>query len=313
MSIKITNEMFIEKARKIHFDEYIYDLCDYKSAMLKVKIICKKHGIFTITPNSHISTSKSGCRLCGIEKTAYKKKEARFLNLINEMKEAHNGLYDYSCVTSDIYKGMKTKIPVVCKKHGVFNVTPLKHMSMLTGCKKCTNESYYIKDFIERSTIIHKRYDYDYTNTVYLGMYNDLIINCKKHGHFTIKAKYFLDKGRGCKKCTIKDNNKSIKEIAWLDSYNIKEPLRNVMINFNGKLYNVDGVNYDDKIVYEFYGDFFHGNPDKYKNDEINPLLKETYGSLYSKTIERERLIEECGYTIIKIWESEFDKLKKSK
>jgi len=311
MSIKITNEMFIEKARKIHLNEYIYDLCDYKSATEKVKIICKKHGIFTITPNSHISTSKSGCRLCGIEKTASKKKDIRFLDLINDMKESHNGLYDYSLVTSNIYKGMKSKIPVVCKKHGVFNITPVKHISMLRGCKKCANESYYINNFIERSTIIHKRYDYDYTNTVYLGMDKNLIINCKKHGDFTIKARYFLNKGRGCKQCTIKDNNKSLKEMDWLDSHNIKESSRNVMIDFNGKLYNVDGVNYEDKIIYEFYGDFFHGNPNKYKNDEINPLLKETYGSLYSKTIDRERWIEECGYIIIRIWESEFNQLKK--
>jgi hypothetical protein len=310
MSIKITNEIFIEKAKKIHSDEYIYDLCNYKSAKEKVKIICRNHGIFLITPNSHISSSKSGCRLCGIEKTKNKKKEKRFLGLIEDMKKIHKDLYDYSLISRDIYKGMKRKVPVICKKHGVFKITPVKHISMLQGCKKCANESYYIKDFIERANRIHIRYEYDYTNTVYLGMDKELVINCKKHGDFSVLARYFLDKGRGCKKCKISDNNKSVKESNWLDLYQIKESYRNVMINFKGRYYNVDGIDWENNIVYEFYGDFFHGNPNKYKKDDINPLLKETYGSLYSKTIEREKYIEKCGYTIIKIWESEFNNLK---
>ena len=63
------------------------------------------------------------------------------------------------------------------------------------------------------------------------------------------------------------------------------------------------------KIIYEFYGDFFHGNPDVHNKDDINPLLKETYGSLYNKTINKEKIILNSGYKLKTIWESEYKKI----
>lgn len=310
MPIKITNEEFINRAKKIHGDLYSYDLCFYENAKIKVKIICKKHGIFEITPNSHISICRSGCYNCGLEKTASKKRKNRFQNLVYEMTNVHEGMYDYSLITIDNYLGMNYKIPVICKKHGIFYVKPRKHIDSKSGCRCCANESFYIDDFMDRAKKIHIFYDYDYTDTVYRGMDSNLSIVCKKHGPFNIRARYFLHKGKGCKKCRLSDNNKSIKEIEWLNSIGIATKFRNILFNFSGKYYNVDGIDLDKKIVYEFYGDFFHGNPDVYNQNDINPLLKETYGSLYDKTINREKWIENSGYTIVKVWESDFDKNK---
>lgn len=41
-----TKEQFIEDANKIHDKKYDYSLSDYKNCKKKVKIVCKKHGIF---------------------------------------------------------------------------------------------------------------------------------------------------------------------------------------------------------------------------------------------------------------------------
>ena len=60
------NKRVIDKFIKKHGDRYIYDLVDYKNAITKVSIICKKHGLFKITPNSHLNGS--GCYECGREK-----------------------------------------------------------------------------------------------------------------------------------------------------------------------------------------------------------------------------------------------------
>lgn len=54
MSRVITTEDFIKKARSIHGDRYDYSKTIYKSIKDKCIIICKEHGEFCITPESHL-------------------------------------------------------------------------------------------------------------------------------------------------------------------------------------------------------------------------------------------------------------------
>lgn len=49
-----TTESFIEKAKKIHGDRFDYSLVSYKNSSTYISLICKKHGVFKITPNSHL-------------------------------------------------------------------------------------------------------------------------------------------------------------------------------------------------------------------------------------------------------------------
>lgn len=56
--------MFIEKSNKIHNSKYVYDKVEYKRWDIKVDIICKIHGVFRQTPNSHLSGA--GCPSCGV-------------------------------------------------------------------------------------------------------------------------------------------------------------------------------------------------------------------------------------------------------
>ena len=50
----------------IHDFRYDYSLVDYKNCMEKVKIVCKKHGIFEQTPNKHLVGH--GCSKCNQSK-----------------------------------------------------------------------------------------------------------------------------------------------------------------------------------------------------------------------------------------------------
>jgi hypothetical protein len=61
---KDTTENFIEKAKKIHKNRYDYSVTNYgNSAHDKVKINCRIHGEFLISPNSHLS-KKANCKKC---------------------------------------------------------------------------------------------------------------------------------------------------------------------------------------------------------------------------------------------------------
>ncbi|XP_045211635.2 uncharacterized protein LOC123563108 [Mercenaria mercenaria] len=74
--------------------------------------------------------------------------------------------------------------------------------------------------------------------------------------------------------------------------------------------YMVDGY-YEtiggEKVVLEFHGDFWHGNPTKYSNSTVNPVRKLTMGELYQRTLDKKKYLGENGYTYVSIWESEFD------
>jgi hypothetical protein len=76
--------------------------------------------------------------------------------------------------------------------------------------------------------------------------------------------------------------------------------------------YKVDGyfeTKEGEKIVLEFHGDFWHGNPDMFSADTINPVNQTTMGELYQRTMKKKKFIEEQGYTYRLMWESEFDRL----
>ena len=131
--------------------------------------------------------------------------------------------------------------------------------------------------------------DYKYTN-------KKVIIICKKHGEFVQTPLVHLS-GSGCPRCGIKFG---IKENKWLDSLDVK--YRQIRI---GK-YVVDGYDPIENTIYEFNGDFWHGNPTKYNSNEINSVLKITFGELYNRTMNRENELKILGYNIISIWESDF-------
>jgi hypothetical protein len=54
---------FINKVKKVHGDKYDYSLVNYINSSIKVKIICKLHGIFEQLPNNHLSAG-NGCPKC---------------------------------------------------------------------------------------------------------------------------------------------------------------------------------------------------------------------------------------------------------
>ena len=75
--------------------------------------------------------------------------------------------------------------------------------------------------------------------------------------------------------------------------------------------YRVDG-NYEtecgEKVVLEFHGDFWHGNPMKFSRSTVNPVNQMTMGEVFDKTLEKRRFLESQGYTYRFIWESDFDR-----
>ena len=76
------------------------------------------------------------------------------------------------------------------------------------------------------------------------------------------------------------------------------------MFMSNGRKFKVDAL--VNGVIYEFYGDYWHGNPNKYNKDDVNKSNNFTFGELHTRTIQREKYLEDLGYKIVSVWESEF-------
>ena len=63
---KLTTEEFIKQSKTVHDNKYDYSLSIYKGCNIKVKIICKEHGLFEQTPSKHINNQ--GCPVCNESK-----------------------------------------------------------------------------------------------------------------------------------------------------------------------------------------------------------------------------------------------------
>lgn len=60
---KKTTDEFVKDAKKIYGDRYDYSKVIYNGNKTKVCIVCREHGDFHQTPDSHLRGR--GCPLCG--------------------------------------------------------------------------------------------------------------------------------------------------------------------------------------------------------------------------------------------------------
>ena len=159
-----------------------------------------------------------------------------------------------------------------------------------------------IDDFILKAKQVHKnKYDYSISN---LDNFNGKVqIICPKHGIFEQRCKDHLA-GRGCPRCNLVISKR---EVYWLDILEIPNEYRHKTLIIDDKRYNVDAYDPNTRTIYEFYGDYWHGNPKLYESSKLNPSVNKTFGDLYKSTMKRENELKSLGFNLNVIWEFDFD------
>jgi hypothetical protein len=310
----LNSSIFIERANKIWSNEYDYSKTVYSSSLVKIIVICKKHGEFKQLPWNHL---KYGCAKCGreINKRNIILKEECKRNFISKACLVHNSSYEYS---KSIYVTSILKLTVTCKIHGDFMISPNNHLRG-KGCNLCANKKRIAgvtKRFNDYCVKFKEKHGdtYDYSSVEWYNASLPITVICKKHGEFKITP-YNHQKGTGCQKCS---NNYSSISLDWLlfmqVSYNIEiQHAKN-----NGEFiipttrYKADGYCETINTIFEFYGDFWHGNPNIYDMEKINPITGISFQKLYDKTIEKSNFIKKSGYKLVEIWENDWRKFIKS-
>jgi len=109
--------------------------------------------------------------------------------------------------------------------------------------------------------------------------------------------------GTSCPYCSY--GNVSTVSQQWLDSIESNSIIREHYFSELG--YRVDGFDPSTNTVYEFFGDFWHGNPEVFDPDQVNPVNKKKFGKLYKETMYRLRCLEDNGFNVVYIWENDFN------
>jgi len=212
---KVLTEDVINKFKKIHKDEFDYSLVNYVNQKTKLKIICKKHGLFEQLYYNHLSGSK--CPICVGNNIKRDNKTfiSEAIGIYGENK------FDYGLV--DYINNIKP-IKIKCNEcNNIFNITPYNFLKGC-GCKMCNRKKLSdsrvrsVDEIKKIANTVHNNI-YDYPLLVSVNNRKKVKIVCHKHGVFE-QTLYIHLKGHGCPLCNISKGEFKIKQ--WLDDKKIK-------------------------------------------------------------------------------------------
>lgn len=124
------------------------------------------------------------------------------MTFVKKATKVHGNKYEYS---KSVYINSKTKVEIICKKHGSFMQLPTTHLSG-ANCPKCNKEDRRLKltktteEFIKEANKIHNNV-YDYTLVEYVNARTKVDIICKLHGKFSQAPNVHTSMKHGCPEC----------------------------------------------------------------------------------------------------------------
>jgi hypothetical protein len=288
----------LQELKTLYNDKYDYSKFEFVHVGVPSIIICPDHGEFVKAISAH-KDQEAGCPRC--EGNQFHKRTTK--DFIVDATNIHQGRYDYSQVN---YTGWDNPVEIGCPDHGFFMKVAGWHLKGM-GCPECSLIIDTLEKWLAKANQVHK-FRYDYSKIVkFSGSIIRVPIICPDHGLFMQSGRNHLD-GNGCPSCA---HRISKVEHQWLDYLGIPIDMRQQKIYLGKSWVFVDAFDEKNKTGYEFYGDYWHGNPDKYDQADMNKAAKRSYGELYAATMKRERKIKRAGYSIISIWEKDWKALKK--
>jgi hypothetical protein len=127
---------------------------------------------------------------------------------IAEATLKHFGRYTYE---KTVYVRSSDKVIVTCSDHGDFEIRASKHL-LGQKCRACANADHAANsmmtasEFVEKASKVHGN-KYDYSKVAITEAYASVVVGCREHGDFTIRATGHL-MGRGCTDCGLINSGK---------------------------------------------------------------------------------------------------------
>lgn len=281
----------------------------YINTKTKLNYKCKKcNNTWSALPEN--IEQGTGCPKCNHPSKRYTTKQAK--NLLTK--------YHPSLKLIGSYKGMSKLNKFLCKEClTTFTQTFHRVKNKSTMCPTCIilkRRKRLEDNFKSKLYKIYK--DKWVLKSNFIDMKTPVKVICKEGHEYTYSPSHLLNyKKVTCQVCKPTPRTFSMKSIQWLELIEKKARIRirhaknkgEVRIKINNTIYKVDGFNRTNKIIFEFYGDKYHGNLKLYKPLSTPHPFKNTKArKLFEKTIKREYLLKYSGYFVISCWEHDFNK-----
>lgn len=212
----------------------------------------------------------------------------------HELAKAKDGYF-----LSELYINSRTKYKWECsKRHQWYALYKgIKYGGWCPECNKISIEDYHK---------VAKLKDGKFLSLYITNNRTKHLWECKeKHQWY---ARYDnIQAGKWCPDCAA---NKFVSkgETEWLDSLGIPIKNRNRFLRFGDMTVNVDG--YYNNTVYQFHGDYWHGNPVVFSGTAINPHLNKSFDDLFKATIAKDEIVKKQGLKLVVMWENDWNKIR---
>lgn len=240
----------LEKNSKLNFKlitEKYFNL-NYKNTGTKLPVLCKKHGL--------IFQSVSSIKLKNICRSCYEdNKKLKYARFIKKFRKDYN----YSLLSkkwfNDKYLNTYTKLPIICKTHGLFFQSSVEHFTNKNNCPLCSGVS--LSKFLNKYKSIYKN-ELKITEEEFSKIKKEnspIKAICNIHGKHYKKFRSIYNDETGCPKCKNSKGERKIEEYLSNKKINFKSEF---LLKNSGGL-RADFYLIDYNIIIEYDGELhFH-------------------------------------------------------
>jgi hypothetical protein len=298
-------------AKKFGAGVFKLDEFNYIDMKTKGVIVCPVGHRYAVSPAAHLR-GDGGCKECKNAKVG-----KRFSDTPEEWRrksrEKHGEAYGYE--KSD-YRGQREKVIITCRSCNTdFEQNPTSHVQGC-GCPRCGIEKSRnakfltdaeIREMVEACSALHAIH-YAYVSSFLDDGRVFINLECPKHGPFSQRLDHHR-KGHGCVHCCSSVSRSEEEWIAYLGrAYGGHLFLRQYKVPSTS--YVADAYCEELNRMFEYDGDFWHGNPSIYNSSAVNPRTGTTFGDLYERTLQKRAVYEKLGYNLTTIWGADWERAK---
>lgn len=281
---KLDTKTVVQRFVEAHGYKYDYSKVDYVNSVDPVTVVCPIHGDFQVRSILHWKGQE--CLHCSGVKSDWP-------SYLNKFRLVHGDKYEYSKV---IFEGPHKAITVVCPTHGDFDVQPVNHGRVTSGCRGCSADAKIHKSaetILEKFKQAHGE-TYSYEKFEYCGALRVSTITCLKHGDFYMTPGNHYQ-GHGCPSCW--QNTPSRPEVAWMASIS---RISGWEYTSSPKIQGVIGVpdsifeaGLDRPVVVEYDGNYWHSREKSMlKDTKKTQQLAETGHHVVRLRVTGQRILE---------------------
>lgn len=316
--MRLSEETLLQRMYKIHGDSIKLNKPYVGNTKSHNEFICDTGHVWNTSAGSILRGH--GCPQCWKSKLSLK--QTRTIEQIAE--QIYNKHEDRVKIIDTDYKGYTVKHQFVCSKGHAWLATINCILKTKHGCPECSFKTTSLKLAHSKDKIVQSLFKIHGNKVKLTGDYsgnthsnNEFI--CDKGHIWKANVNNVVIRKTSCPYCC-RSPGFSKMEKKWIklmkrkvNSNIVTSEQQDIKIKLKGfkKCVIPDGYDPITKTVYEFHGDYWHGNPRLWKKDfKIGSLsMKE----LNRKTRKREKSLLKAGYRVVYCWESDFKRYLKGR